>query len=656
MHVSYGPESSTSFRKFLQNTGGDCLWRPVALSEYWRSAEVSQATQPSGNLKVVISFVDSLWRMQPRRIAAAVLMTILNGFLGGCGILLLLPLLESLNSNSELRGHGVSNFLQSSLNKIGLPPSLEIMIALFLILVGFQTWLKRRLALNGAKLQLAFGQSLKNQMFQSMTCVRWSFFIRQRVSDFIHVLSRDLNRVSHGTVLLLNLLSSFVLVTVHFGLSLLVSPGLSLIVLGTTLLLTPFLVRLNRRATQTGKDYTDRSKSFFHQIEQQLTGMKEIKSLGAETRQVESFKELTRAMHEAELDYTKANTAAGGVFTFGAAALLSGLLLLSVRVFLVPTAELFVLVIIFARLAPQFRQLHSQYQGLLNTMASFRSAMVMQEQLDAESEGIVSRNARSNSAVGTHAGASDSPSIELKDVAFRYDSDDEVWALRNISLTIPASRTTAIVGPSGSGKSTLADLLLGLLPPTSGQLLINGQVLSVNNLSNWRCQIGYVPQETFLLHDSVRANLLLAKPDADDEQLRNAIEAASANIFIDQMPQGLETIIGDRGVRISGGERQRIALARAILRRPDVLILDEATSSLDSENQNRILTAIEQMHGSLTVVMIAHRLSTVRNADRIVVLEHGEIVESGSFDELSHKASGTFKSYLLSDATGRRQA
>lgn len=600
----------------------------------------------------MISFVDSLWRMQPRRIVAAVLMTILNGFLGGCGILLLLPLLESLNSSSEARGHGISNFLQSTLSMIGLPPSLETMIVLFLMLVGFQTWLKRKQALNSAELQLAFGQSLKNQLFQSMTCVRWSFFIRQRVSDFIHVLSRDLNRVSHGTVLLLNLLSSVVLVTVHFGLSLLVSPWLSLIVLGTTLLLTPFLIRLNRRATQTGKDYTDRSKSFFHQIEQQLTGMKEIKSLGAEARQVDSFKELTCAMHEAELDYTKANTAAAGVFTFGAAALLSGLLLLSVKVFLVPTAELFVLVVIFARLAPQFRQLHGQYQGLLNTMASFKSAMIMQEQLDAKLEGIV-QNATGDSVFLTHADAADSQNIELKDVDFRYDSEGDVWALRNVCLTIPASRTTAIVGPSGAGKSTLADVLLGLLQPTSGQLLINGQMLTVNNLGSWRSQIGYVPQETFLLHDSVRANLLLAKPDADDAEIRNAIEAASANIFIDQMPQGLETIIGDRGVRISGGERQRIALARALLRKPDVLILDEATSSLDSENQNRILTAIERMHGRLTVVMIAHRLSTVRNADKIVVLEHGEIVESGSFEELSHKASGTFKSYLFSDAAGR---
>jgi ATP-binding cassette subfamily C protein len=206
------------------------------------------------------------------------------------------------------------------------------------------------------------------------------------------------------------------------------------------------------------------------------------------------------------------------------------------------------------------------------------------------------------------------------------------------------------VGPSGAGKSTLADLLLGLLSPTDGSIVVDGKPLEEKDLAIWRNRIGYVPQETFLLNDTIRANLELAKPNATDAELLSALEAAAADGFVLQPSRGLDCMIGDRGVRLSGGERQRIALARALLRRPAVLILDEATSSLDAENQNRIQQAIEKMHGQLTIITIAHRLSTIRHADQIVVLERGRVVETGSYDQLINRPDSTFQSLAHADA------
>lgn len=198
----------------------------------------------------------------------------------------------------------------------------------------------------------------------------------------------------------------------------------------------------------------------------------------------------------------------------------------------------------------------------------------------------------------------------------------------------------------GAGKSTLADLVMGLIQPESGAVNVDGLPTSLN----WRNQIGYVAQDTFLFNESIRFNLLVAQPDADENELREVLEMVAAYEFVSKLPKGLDTIIGDRGARLSGGERQRLALARAILRKPKLLILDEATSNLDSENEQRIMRAIDKLHGEITILVIAHRLSTIKNADYIYLLSEGRVIESGTWDELLQNEEGWF--WDICDAQG----
>jgi ATP-binding cassette subfamily C protein len=225
--------------------------------------------------------------------------------------------------------------------------------------------------------------------------------------------------------------------------------------------------------------------------------------------------------------------------------------------------------------------------------------------------------------------------IKVDDVTLTYHGSGDTPAVDGVTLTIPAGRTTAIVGASGAGKTTVADLLMGLLAPARGRVLVDGQPLRADHLKAWRAQIGYVPQETFLFHDTVRANLLWARPDATDADLRRSLRMAAAESFVDALPEGLDTVIGDRGSRLSGGERQRLSLARALLRNPTLLILDEATSALDFENERHIQRAIAQLHGRVTIVVITHRLSTIRGADVIYVMDRGRITESGKWHDLN---------------------
>ena len=192
-------------------------------------------------------------------------------------------------------------------------------------------------------------------------------------------------------------------------------------------------------------------------------------------------------------------------------------------------------------------------------------------------------------------------------------------------------------------KVLVADIVMGLIQPNKGEIKIDNISISQNVMKSWRDQIGYVAQDTFLFNETIKFNLLLSQPKALTKDIIEALKLASAYDFVFKLPEGINTFIGDRGVKLSGGEKQRLALARALLRKPSLLILDEATSNLDSKNEKKILKAIDDLHGEITILIIAHRLTTIKNADYIYLLDNGQILESGTWDELLNKKEGQFK-------------
>jgi ATP-binding cassette subfamily B protein/subfamily B ATP-binding cassette protein MsbA len=225
--------------------------------------------------------------------------------------------------------------------------------------------------------------------------------------------------------------------------------------------------------------------------------------------------------------------------------------------------------------------------------------------------------------------------VTIDNVNFGYEADRPV--LRGLSLDIPAGQTLAIVGGTGAGKSTLASLVPRLFDPWSGRLLLDGQDLRDLTLSSLRQQVSLVLQEPFLFPVSVAQNIAYGKSGATAQQIEDAAKAAGAHEFISRLPDGYQTVIGERGATLSGGERQRLSIARALLRDAPVLILDEPTSALDAATEAQILQALRNLMAGRTTLMIAHRLSTVRDADRIVVLEHGQLAEEGTHEQLLEK-------------------
>ena len=229
-------------------------------------------------------------------------------------------------------------------------------------------------------------------------------------------------------------------------------------------------------------------------------------------------------------------------------------------------------------------------------------------------------------------------SIALNDVTFRYATRD---ALSGVQLVIRKGERIGIIGKTGSGKSTLVDLIMGLLSPTSGTVTIDGQPLTAFNVAGWQAQIAHVPQSIFLTDDTIAANIAFGRPDHEVDMTRVADAAVNAGLgeYLDQLPEGLAAMIGERGVRLSGGQRQRIGIARALYKNATVLVLDEATSALDDETEAAVMSAVEELGKELTIILIAHRLSTVANCDRVYRLSGGRIVEQGSYDEVVRKPS-----------------
>jgi ATP-binding cassette subfamily B protein len=292
----------------------------------------------------------------------------------------------------------------------------------------------------------------------------------------------------------------------------------------------------------------------------------------------------------------------------------------------------------------QYADFYSQFQKALGATHRVRELLREEPEFVLAAPGGARRREQSRPAgAATLARQALRGEVEFRGVRFRYPSRPEVQVLKGISFAVMPGEKIALVGPSGAGKSTIISLLLRFYEPQEGEILLDGQPAPSYPLDWLRNQMSIVPQETLLFGGSIQENIAYGRPGASEKEVEAAARLAHAHEFILTFPERYQTLVGERGVKLSGGQRQRVAIARAILKDPAILILDEATSSLDSESERLVQLALDRLMENRTTFIIAHRLATVRRADRILVIEDGMMVESGTHWELNQQENGLYR-------------
>jgi ABC-type multidrug transport system fused ATPase/permease subunit len=551
-----------------------------------------------------------------------------SSLLESISVLLLVPLLGLIGILSIDAGSGAFAYFSELLGGLPQLTALIAVLAAYALLVLGQNLISRSVMIRNVDIQQHFASRLRLDAYGGILRASWPFFLRKRASDLINLMTIELARVLGAINLFLQLLSSLIFTIIQIAIALWIAPGLTLFVLGCGLVLGLCSGRFIRRAKALGNQTSQLSQSYLAGLTDQISGMKDIKSNTLEASRLQWLGQLTGGMHQEQLSYIRLRMNSQLVYKVSSAVLIACFILISFRMFQTQGAQLLAITVIFARLWPRFTSIQSNLEQLASMIPACRALLALQQECEQAAERLDAEQATMEPLKTRRC-------IECRNLSFRYDPNQEAFALRHIYAYIPANKMTAIAGPSGAGKSTLIDLIMGLMEPGEGQILVDGTPITNDNLLAYRRSISYVAQEPFLFHASIRDNLLMIMPAATDEQMWEALEFAACAEFVRRLPQGLDTVIGDRGIRLSGGERQRLVLARAVIRKPAILVLDEATSALDTDNERIIQEAIERLKGSMTVIVVAHRLSTIRHADQVLVIDQGRLVEQGEYGKLA---------------------
>ncbi|WP_127531068.1 ABC transporter ATP-binding protein [Paenibacillus kobensis] len=592
-------------------------------------------------MKGLIFYMKRMHKLSGSKLYVNLIVMMLISSIEGFTIYLLVPLLgiTGLVQTGSL-SIPFLDVVTKVVNEIPEQSRLLAMIGVYVALIIAQSVVQRGQAIQGSRIQQAFIRAIRLETYRNLLQADWSMYLRTRKSDINHILNFELVRIIMGTNLVLKLATTMIFMGIQITFALWLSFKLTLFVMLSGLLLAVFSRRFTRRAKQLGEETTDLNKNYVASITDHFNGIKEIKTNMLEAQHYGWFKALCMQLETNMVRFVKLQSNTQQFYKITSAILIGFLIYFSFEVLHSQGGQLLLIVVIFSRLWPKFLMIQNSWESLVSSLPAFTSLMNLHKECVEAREMNLLKQQSTYKPIGALHG------IECRGLSYRYEGKQSEYALKDINVFIPARGMTAIVGKSGAGKSTLIDSLIGLIQPEKGEVLFDGIPLSSRNLLAIRRMFSFVSQDPFLFHASIRDNLRLVDPDATEEQLWEALSFSAADEFVSKLPEGLDTVIGDRGIRLSGGERQRIVLARAILRKPSILVLDEATSALDNENEARIQAALERLKGKMTVIVIAHRLSTIRNADQVIVLEQGQVVQEGSYMQLSMELRGSFSKLL----------
>lgn len=571
-----------------------------------------------------------LMRRYPGIVATTVSAQLVSSLLDGVGIAVLLPLLAVVVNGAENVG-GEPNVMrrvaEDALAAVGLPLTIGTLLAVTLSVSGLKLLGSLAANLQVASASAAIGTDVRRRLVRALAAAQWNFFVRLAGGAASTAMGTEVQRGQNAFIASAKLAASATRLVVLFAVAFTVSWQLTLATGAFGAGLALALGRLVRSTAASGRSQTQLQASINAHLVDGIASMKPVKAMGREARFIDFLDHeivaLERVRRRLTFLLTCIPTLTEPLTMIG---LIVGLVAL-VHFGHLPLEILIAMGLVFSRGVIAITQIQSSYQNIVSNSAGFWFV----ENMIAAADGAKETN-NGTAQPTLHDG------IHFQAVGFSHGAR---VILRDASFDIPANALTIICGPSGAGKTTLVDLILDLYSPSSGHILIDGQDLNQIQRSAWRRRIGYVPQELLLMNDTVRNNVTLGDPEISRESAEWALEMSGAQTFVAALPQGADTHVGERGSLLSGGQRQRIAIARALARNPDLLVLDEATASLDRDTTEDIFKRLRMLRERMTIVAISHQEELLEKAD--VVLR----VRASTVDQPPPEA-------FVSTATGAR--
>jgi len=558
----------------------------------------------------------------PKSFSLLFFFLILEGVIAASSILAIIPLADLLLDSSLENPSKVTLFIQNIFFSIGVPIGFWSFGIFFAMLNLFNGALKVVINFSILKIKYLILRKLMGDTLEQFFNTRWSFFSSESHGKILNTFNKELTIVGDTLGSITRQFATLLQFFIYVSIPLWLNASMTITALIIAILFGLLFLRLNRYSYELGKQNTATANIEIGVLNEILQSARIILGFGKQNdskiKYINAFDNhmdvtiKSQVLSDVVPNFFKPLGILATVIAFGIA------LNLGNRI-----SELTAVLWSLLNIMPIISQFIQSNVNINNFIPSYDQLLLLRKKANEHKE-----------IEGDLIFIELMEGISFNNVSFSYT--DRMNTISNLNLNIKKGKITALVGESGSGKSTITDLLLGLQIPNKGLVLIDGVSLSDYKQQSFRNHVGYVPQEPILFHSSVRENLLWSKGSASEKELWDALNVANAAIFVKDLPEGIDTIVGDRGTRLSGGQRQRIALARALIRKPELLILDEATSSLDNESESLIKQSIDNLSKSTTILIVAHRLSTIKNANQVYVMQGGRIIENGSYADLSN--------------------
>jgi subfamily B ATP-binding cassette protein MsbA len=549
---------------------------------------------------------------------------IVVGVMDGFGLAMFMPLLEMVNSSKQADGSSLGNlsFLVSGMENIGLSLNLTTVLLVMVFFFLFKGILRFIASIYNATLRKYIIDKLRNQLLSSFNQIKFKYFVTSDVGRIQNTMSVEIERASAAFYNYAGTMQESIMVVVYVGFAFFVDIRFALLVtLGGGI--SNFLYKsIYKKTKGASKDFSKDSHLYQGQIIQYVSNFKYLKATALLDMYANRLRKSIDDIEESRFRIGKLSAILVSAREPILIIVVAAVIIIQTKLLNASLGPILVSLLFFYRALSSLMNLQNSYNRFLELSGSLENLVDFQQELYKEKE----KN-------GKQVVDKLNDSIELKEVFLAYDTVD---VLKSINLKINKKETVAFVGESGSGKTTLVNILAGLIPADKGTVCIDGVNRNVLDIKTYQRKIGYITQDPVIFSDTIFNNVTLwaEQNEANLNSFNKALQKASIATFVAEQPLREQTILGNDGVNLSGGQKQRISIARELFKDIDVLIMDEATSALDSETERTIQESIDALKGEYTIFIVAHRLSTIRNADRIVVMRKGKIEQIGSYQEL----------------------